>query len=76
LKNSTINLGCNSTCYDVCSRYVESEYFDECLQSEYCNTCFEGIVWVTNSTVNTYEIVEKEYGSLNNLQYKDFKTIS
>jgi len=36
LRNSTINLGCNSTCYDVCSRYANAkygQYFMRCLNS-------------------------------------------
>ena len=78
LRNSTISLGCNSTCYDVCSRYVGSRYFSNCLSSSYCNSCLKNTVWFTpgNSTLNTFQIVEAEYGNVNELSYEDFKCIS
>lgn len=78
LRNSTISLGCNSTCYDVCSRYSQGQYFVRCLNSQYCNTCFNNVVTITpgNNTLGISRIVAKEYGDVNQLSYADYKDIS
>jgi len=81
LRNSTINLGCNSTCYDVCSRYANAkygQYFMRCLNSQYCSSCFKNTVTINpnNRTLNTFRIVEAEYGDVNQLSYQDYREIS
>jgi hypothetical protein len=49
-----------------------------CLNSQYCSSWFKNTVTINpnNSTLNTFRIVEAEYGDVNQLSYKDYREIS
>lgn len=71
LMKTARDMNCNKPCIDNCSG-VEAQRVPTCLSQ--CK-CFEGVIKITPAHANYREVVESQYGDLENLTIDDYTNI-